>query len=301
MNELILKRSIMLDSGEIIPAGSVLKNYGEFTPKSISPSLIASGQVHFRGKNKEAFKKAGDKNTVYFFRIPRECIDETTLSAALKMLWIEGSDEISPFFCSIKARGSLEERKIEECLVYDDSGWLNYYDKKLNPIDVIAISSVGELLVGSYRNLSNLKSVQYLDFRCSTETCITYYYPCTSNIKSDCIRNKKFYVEQPSYKTEKRFDELDQEFVDCYIRDSVYKFSRRLYVIAKGDNEWYENFISAHAWLSDGNYTPVENDSHIFVKSVEGLTVLHKSTNPYLFFQSPKSLMVLIKENSAYY
>lgn len=301
MNELILKRAIMLDSGEIIPAGSVLKNYGNFTPKSITPSMISSGQIHFRGKNKEAFKKAGDKNTVYFFRIPRECIDETTLSAALKMLWIEGSDEISPFFCSIKARGSLEERKIEECLVYDDYGRLNYYDKKLNPIDVIAISSVGELLVGSYRNLSNLKCVQYLHFRCSTETCITYYYPCTSNVKSDCIWNKKFYVEQPSYKTEKRFDELDQEFVDCYIRDNGYKFSRRLYVIAKGDNEWYENFISAHAWLSDGNYTPVENDSHIFVKSVEGLTVLHKSTNPYLFFQSPKSLMVLIKENSVYY
>lgn len=156
---------------------------------------------------------------------------------------------------------------------------------------------MGELLVGSHRNLSNLKCVQYLDFRCSSETCITYYYPCTSNIKSDCIRKKNFYVEQPSYKTEKRFDELDQEFVDCYIRDSGYRFSRRLYVIDKGDNEWYENFISAHVWLSDGNYTPVDNDSHIFVKSVDGLTILHKSTNPYLFFQSPKELMVLIKDS----
>lgn len=38
MNELILKRAIMLDSGEIIPAGTVLKNYGEFTPLSIAPS-----------------------------------------------------------------------------------------------------------------------------------------------------------------------------------------------------------------------------------------------------------------------
>ena len=44
MSELTLKRSIMLDSGEIIPAGSVLKNYGDFTPKSISPSLSTSAR-----------------------------------------------------------------------------------------------------------------------------------------------------------------------------------------------------------------------------------------------------------------
>ena len=38
MCELTLKRSIMLDSGEIIPEGTTLKNYGEFTPLSIAPS-----------------------------------------------------------------------------------------------------------------------------------------------------------------------------------------------------------------------------------------------------------------------
>lgn len=34
MEELVLSRSIMLDSGEIIPAGVTLRYYGEFTPLS---------------------------------------------------------------------------------------------------------------------------------------------------------------------------------------------------------------------------------------------------------------------------
>lgn len=98
MNELILKRAIMLDSGEIIPAGSVLKNYGEFIPKSISPSLIACGTIQFRGKNRLAFKQAGEKNTIFFFRIPRECIDETTLSNDLKNCGLKARMRFLHFF-----------------------------------------------------------------------------------------------------------------------------------------------------------------------------------------------------------
>ena len=114
MSELTLKRAIMLDSREIIPAGTVLKNYGEFTPKSISLSLIASGKIQFRGKNRLAFKEAGEKNTIFFFRIPRECIDEATLSPNLKKLWVKGSNEISPFFCSVKESRNKLDRKIAE-------------------------------------------------------------------------------------------------------------------------------------------------------------------------------------------
>lgn len=55
MSELTLKRAIMLDSGEIIPAGSVLKNYGDFTPKSITPSLITSARCRNSAKIERIF------------------------------------------------------------------------------------------------------------------------------------------------------------------------------------------------------------------------------------------------------
>ena len=100
MSELTLKRAIMLDSGEIIPAGSVLKNYGEFTPKSISPSLIASGQVHFRGKNKDTirvlcyfkilwFWLAGIEESAMINKIPELLKQNLCVSGTIDASWLE--------------------------------------------------------------------------------------------------------------------------------------------------------------------------------------------------------------------
>ena len=306
MSELTLKRSIMLDSGEIIPAGSVLKNYGDFTPKSITPSMIACGQIHFRGKNKEAFKKAGDKNTVYFFRIPRECIDEATLSHDLKKLWVKGSDEISPFFCSVKESRNKSDREIAE--VEDRYSWSSplFFDKDFKRIEVIKISSVYSLLWSPFYKLKTAKNIFENHYHLST--CIGYYYPDTDKIKFDLLIKKAFYVKLPSYRVEKFFDDINIETVDCYESGCKHKFCQRIYIMEKGDNEWYKKFISAHSWMADTNYVSIDNDSHIFgryeyydgQKNVSGLTIIHKSTNPYLFFKSRKLLMVLIKDNTSF-
>ena len=307
MSELTLKRAIMLDSGEIIPAGTVLKNYGEFTPKSISPSLTASGKIQFRGKNRLAFKQAGEKNTIFFFRIPRECIDEATLSHGLKKLWVKGSDEISPFFCSVKESRNKSDREIAE--IEENYSWSRplFFDKEFRQIEVVKISSVYSLLWSPFYEMKTVKNVYGNSYH--LYTCIGYYYPDTDKIKFDLLRKKSFYVELPSYRGEKFFDDLDRETVDCYEIGGKHKLCQRFYIMEKGDNEWYKQFISAHSWLADINYMPINNDSHIFgkyeyydgQKNVSGLTIIHKSTNPYLFFKSRKKHMVLIKENSVLY
>lgn len=308
MSELTLKRAIMLDSREIIPAGTVLKNYGEFTPKSISLSLIASGKIQFRGKNRLAFKEAGEKNTIFFFRIPRECIDEATLSPNLKKLWVKGSNEISPFFCSVKESRNKLDRKIAE--VEDSYSWSKplFFDKDFKLIEVIKISSVYSLLWSTFYELKTAKNIYGNSYH--RYTCIGYYYPDTDKIKFDLLRKKSFYVKLPSYRVEKSFDDLDRETVDCYEIGGKHKFSQRIIIMEKGDNEWYLNFISAHLWLSDINYTLIDNDSHIFCKyfyydydkhqGISGLTILHKSTNPYLFFKNSKRRMVLIKDHNSF-
>lgn len=314
MSELTLKRSIMLDSGEIIPVGTVLKNYGDFTPKSIAPSLITGGNIQFKGKNKLAFKKAGEKNTIFFFRIPRECIDESTVSPDLKKLWVKGSDTIAPFFCSVKAKHTVETREVVEIREIEESnphtfmGHWNYFDAQFNMIEVILISSLGELHIGSHYRLGNLQSVQKINDRSYADTCITYYYPDTSTIKIKTLQRNKFYVESPTYRIEKYFDELDKECVRCYERDNGNKFRQEFKVIDKGDNEWYKHFISTHSWFDDSNYIHVDNDYHIFGryyyydgKNVSGLTVLHKSTNPFRFFKREGWLKVLIKEHFELY
>ena len=119
-------------------------------------------------------------------------------------------------------------------------------------------------------------------------------------------------MELSPYRVEKSFDELVRGEVEvyCYESGDRHKFSRRINIMENGDNEWYKNFISAHSWLSDNNYTLIDNDSHIFCKyfyydydkhqSICGLTILHKSTNPYLFFKYSKRRMVLIKDHNSF-
>lgn len=307
MSELTLKRAIMLDSGEIIPAGSVLKNYGEFIPKSISPSLIASGTIQFRGKNRLAFKQAGEKNTIFFFRIPRECVDEATLSHDLKKLWVKGSDDISPFFCSVKESRNKLEREI--AVIEGRQSWpspLFFFDKDFKQIEVIKISSIDLLFWSPFCKLKTIRNIyEKYDFH---STCIGYYYPDTDKIKFDLLKKKSFYVELSPYRVEKSFDELVRGEVEVWCYESGDKFSRRINIMEKGDNEWYKNFISAHSWLSDINYTLIDNDSHIFCKYFDydkhqgrcGLTILHKSTNPYLFFKYSRRRMVLIKNHNSF-
>lgn len=315
MGEITLSRSIMIDSGEIIPAGTVLKNYGELTPLSIAPSQsVTEIEKSTQGLRKKLIKKIGLQNIIYFFRIPRECVTPISIGGPLKKEWVKGDERVSPFPCYVsKERYYAEERKIEELLEMKDeymSRSIQYFDRNFKRINVVSISSLGNFGLGSLYKFGELKSVNSLsDDYLGFSSCIMYYYPNTNQIKVELFRRRKFYVEQPSYKTEKYFDELNQEFVDCHIRDSKHKFCQRLYIMEKGNNEWYEKFISAHSWLADTNYIPIDNDSHIFgkyeyydgQKNVSGLTVLHKSNNPYKFFKSCKRLKVLIKDNSAYY
>lgn len=306
-----LSRSIMIDSGEIIPAGTVLKNYGEFTPLSIAPSQsVMEIEKSTKGLRKKLIKKIGLPNIIYFFRIPRECVASNSICGSLKKEWVKGDERVAPFPCSVSVgRYYAEERKIEELLemtVEYMSCSIQYFDRNFKRINVVSISSLGNFGLGSLYKFGELKSVKTLskDYFNGISSCIMYYYPNTSQMKVELISRKKFYVEQPTYRIEKQFDELEQESVNCYTCDSSHKFCQRLYILEKGDNEWYENFISAHSWLADTNYIPIDNDSHIFgkyeyydgQKDVYGLTILHRSNNPYRFF-TKKRLMVLIKEN----
>lgn len=312
MSELTLSRSIMIDSGEIIPAGTVLKNYGEFTPLSIAPSQsVIEIEKSTKGLRKKLIKKIGLQNIIYFFRIPRECVASNSICGSLKKEWVKGDERVAPFPCSVSAgRYYAEERKIEELVemtVEYMSSSIQYFDRNFKRINVVSISSLGNFVLGSLYKFGGLKSVRTLsNDHHGYSSCIMYYYPNTNQLKVNLIRRKKFYVEQPTYRIEKQFDELEQESVNCYTCDSGHKFCQRLYILEKGDNEWYEKFISAHSWLADTNYIPIDNDSHIFgkyeyydgQKNVYGLTILHRSNNPYRFFKK-KRLMVLIKENSA--
>ena len=181
-----------------------------------------------------------------------------------------------------------------------------FFDKDFRQIEVIKISSVYSLLWSPFYELKTAKNIYGNSYH--RYTCIGYYYPDTDRIKFDLLRKKSFYVKLPSYRGEKSFDDLDRETVDCYEIGGKHKFCRRIYIMEKGDNEWYKKFISAHLWLSDINYTLIDNDYHLFCKycyydgqkDVSGLTILHKSTNPYLFFKSRKLLMVLIKDHNSF-
>ncbi len=234
----------------------------------------------------------------------------------MKKKWVRGDESIAPFPCSVTAgRCYAEERKIDELLETRDASMsrrIQFFDKKFKRINVVSISSLGNFGLGSLYKFGELKAVRSaesrsVDYFSGFSSCIMYYYPNTNQIRVELISHKKFYVEQSSYKTEKYFDELNQEFIDCYTRGSGHKFCCGLYIMDKGNNEWYEKFIAVHSWLADANYFPVDNDSHILgkyvcfdgEKSVSGLTVLHRSNNPYQFFKSHK-IMVLITENSVY-
>ena len=314
MNELKLTRAIILDNDEILHAGSTIPNYGNFTPKSIAPSLIESGKVKIlKGKCKEAFDVAGKENIINFCRIQRECIDETLLSGLLRKSFVKGDSQVSPFFCSVKAESSYTKCNIEEITDNDKSilGSLPpLYDCKLEQICCIAISTFGELRFGRLSMFSELIDIKnsHLD---PFDIVIAYYYSNTSAVKVDSISRKKFYVDLRAYHSEIYFEELKvMSAVSCYEEeDGKARFCQDLRIIETGDNQWLSRFFETHSYMMEADYIPRDGDIHILAqyyyydgekkKNVEGLTLLHRSTNRFIFTQQRrKPLKVLIKEDN---
>lgn len=312
MSEVKLCRSIILDSGELVKAGTTLKNYGDNSLFSVAPSQ--NSIVEKKGKKlcKSLLKRVRQDNIVNLFRLPRECVSETSMDSSLKKKWVKGDERIAPFPCIVRAKRLSEVRSIE--LLKDEEpfgpGVWEYYDKKFNNIRVITISSLMYLTIGNLWRLGHLKSVNKLASHFGGETCIVYYYPSTDQIKVEPIYRRKFYVNVPTYRFEKKFNELSvgQRVLYYSLVNGEIICQGYMYVLDAGDNEWYAHFRQAHSWLDVDEYQITDNDTHLFVKIehkdgkqiLSRLAVIHNSTNYFLFFLV-KRHMVLIKDDSLYH
>ena len=312
MSELILRRTIMLDSGEIIMAGTILKDYGEVTPMSVAPSCKETFEQLTKTQRKSFFRKKDCDRTVYFFRIPRECVAETSIEGSLKKKWVDGDEKVAPFPCYIKVKHMAEERKIEEVEAEAKKvGYRfipHYFDKNFEQINVITISSLANLLIGSLSKFSELKAVQNLRGKHNTiSTCIVYYHSLTNRINVDLIGRKNFYVEIPAYQYEIKFEKLKPlENVRCFVQtEGKGTYKAHMTVLDKGDNDWYKQFLKTHFWLEDDKYQQKEGDLHVFVRLLNfrekfsRLAILHKSTNQFLFIKRNFHFS-LIKENPSW-
>ena len=297
-----LTKAIILDNDEYVPADTILYNYGENSLYSVAPSKLQSCPSKARNKV--------DKDCVIdFCRIPRECIDAEYLSNKLRKALIKGDDTISPFYCSIVGKSSVEERHITESThirnaMYGDDG-LYYYDSKLRPINVVLISSIGELSIGAHHCFSNLPQ---LENESHYETVVTYYYSGSANLKVKKLAYNKFYADFRAYRTAIDFSELSVgDMFDCYyIINNKVHFAYKVYIIDLGQgNDWLDKFQRAHSSTYAIEETFPEDDIHIFARlchydkerkeNVSELKMLHKSSCGFIFAK-PKVIKTLIKE-----
>lgn len=312
MAGLTLCRSIILDSGELVAAGTTLKDYGDLTSRSIAPSQpspIDEGRKKIAKNVLESYKQ---EHLIDFFRIPRECVSQSLMNGSLKKKYVKGDESVAPFPCFIRASEMCEERSIELIENQEQYPWnRRFFDKNFNEIDVFIISSLGNFYSGSLWKLGNLKSVSKLGSQINTfATVIGYYYSDTDFIKVEPLYRRRFYVKTTSYLFESIFNELSVgQIIRCYsICEGRAICKGRIYVFAKGDNKWFESFRKAHLWLNEDDYQVTEEDSHIFIKFmyydggkyISRLTIIHKSSNPFLFFHY-KNHMVLIKDDPTSY
>ena len=211
MAELTLCRSIILDSGEIVPAGTILKDYGDLTSRSIAPSQAPLIE-ELRSKHpKDILTKFESKHIIDFFRISRECVLQASTSGSLKKKWVKGDERVAPFPCFVRATKMCEERSIELIDAKEPFGPYKrkFFDKNFGEIIVFTISSLDNLTIGSQWRLGGLKSIsKLLEHISSYATVIGYYYPNTDYIKVEPLLRRKFYVELRSYRYERTFDEL---------------------------------------------------------------------------------------------
>lgn len=297
-----LTKAIILDNKEYVPAGTILYNYGKHSLYSVAPSKKSSYPSKIRSKI--------DKDCIIdFCRIPRECVDFENLSKNLKRSFVKGDNSVSPFYCSIIGKRIAEERHITELphieyVMYGDRV-REYYDAKFGPINVVLISSMGELTIGAHSQYDALPQIDH-DL---ASTVILFYYSGSANLKLKKVAYNKFYAGFRAYRTVIDFSELSiGDRVDCYeIIDNKAIFENEVHVIDMGHGqEWLEKFHRAHSSMNAFDEGCPEDDLHMFVRlchydkecseNVSELKMLHQSSCHYIFSRRPVMLKTLIKE-----
>lgn len=283
-----LLRTIVLETGEVIPANTVL-NSGKYEPlETLAP-----------GKNHIPASQIEEQDIIYFCRIPRHCIQIQSLTGMLKNLLIEGDNSIAPFSCT------FNEYEHGVALIEDPMHLPPHltasYDNEFNPINIIEFCTFKDLLKGKFHNLPCIEKVTTGNYY---TYCIVYHYNECNELRFKEAKSAHFYKELRSYQYQVDFDDIDiGDEIDCYITEKSKAFQmQHLSIIDKGKGtEWWESFRRSHSSICgvEKDYIPLEDEIHLFArceyydKSVitgrKELVILHQSTyTNYLMTKTSK-------------
>lgn len=221
LNKFMLLRTIVLETGEVIPANTLLESEECFPLWSPTPS-----------KANIPSSKIEDYDIVRFCRIPRQCIQIDSLTGILKESLIEGNDAVAPFSCS------LRQSEFGVAITEDPHYFPPYvaasYDNLLNPITIIEFCTYEELLNGKFRNLSHF--IEKVNSENYNTYCTIYYYNECSELKVVDTSNSHFYKELQSCEYQVNFDEIYiGDEVECYITENNQALHmQHLWIIDKG-------------------------------------------------------------------
>lgn len=282
-NKIKLIRTIVLETGEVIPANSLLEPEEHFPLWTLVPY-----------KKGYPSSEIEDCDILNFCRIPRQCIKVDGLTDMLRDMLIEGDNTVAPFSCSL--------RQFEHGVaVLEDPHNLPphvtaSYDNLFNPINIIEFCTFKDLLNGKFRNIPHFSDIVTAE-NYNTYCTIYHYNECTE-LKVVNTRDSHFYKELQSYEYQISFDEINiGDEIECYITENNRALHmQHLLILDKGyGSEWWERFRCSHSGIcgEENDYKPFEGEAHIlarceyFDKNVitgkKKIVILHQSSyNGYL-------------------
>lgn len=292
-NQIKLLRTIVLETGEVIPANSLLETDDYFPLWTPVPS-----------KKKLPSSKIEGYDIINLCCIPRHCISIDSITGMLRNLLVDGDNSVAPFCCT------LNQFEHGVAVVEDPMHLPPHvtasYDRLFNPITIIEFCTFEDLLHGKFRNLPHL-DINTKNYR---TYCIVYYHNGCSELKVVGAKEAHFYKILKSYEYQVGFDEINiGDEIECYVTENNKAFQmQHLWIIDKGKgSRWWELFKRSHSDFceKENDYKSLEDETHIFArceyydKSIitgrKELVILHQSSYPDYLMTKTSKLKTLIE------
>lgn len=292
-NKIKLLRTIVLETGEVIPANSLLETGADFPLWTRVP------------RKNSSFSKIEnhDYDILNLCRIPRQCID--SLTGMLNNLLVRGDITVAPFSCT------LNEFEHGTAIIEDPMHLPPHvtalYDNLFNPINIIEFCTFKDLMNGKFRNLPHSDKINAENY---FTYCIVYHYSGCNDIKVKSVKDAHFYKELISYQYQVEFDDINiGDEIECYITENSKAFHmQHLSIIDIGKGPaWWDSFKRSHSEICEGenDYKSLEDETHIFArceyydKSVitgrKELVILHQSSYPHYLMTKTSKLKTLLE------
>lgn len=293
-NKLKLLRTIVLETGEVIAANSLLETNDHFplwTPVPSKKNLPSS--------------KIEDYDILNLCSIPRQCIYVDSLTGMLEDMLVDGDNSIAPYSCT------LNEFEQGVAIIEDPMHLPPHltasYDNLLNPINIVEFCIFQDLLKGKFRNLSHSEEINAESYY---TYCIVYHYAGCNELKVKSVKDAHFYKELISYQYQVEFDEINiGDEIECYVVENNKAFQmQHLWIVDKGNGpEWWESFKRSHSEIckKEADYKSFEDETHILARCeyydkscITGrkeLVILHQSSYPHYLMTKTSKLKTLIE------